>query len=490
MRRNGTLTGCIWIFLITRPNPACLSDLPLVAVSLPLTHETHIHADGLPKPRRYWAVLAIWLAISMAVLDSSIANVALPTIARELHAPAAVSIWIINSYQLAITALLLPLAALGDRIGYRRVYLPGLGVFIIGSIGCALAHGLATLIAARMFQGIGAAAIMSMNAALVRATYPQGMLGKGMGYNALVLSISAAAGPTIAALILSMGSWSWLFLINVPIGVAALVIGMRALPHTTGHGGRPNYLSAALSAVMLSTLVFGIESLARDEVRTGLPVLAAALISGAMLLRREWRRPQPLLPLDLLRIPVFSLSIAASLTTFAAQMLAFVVLPFTLQQVLDRDVMQTGLLMTLWPLAVGVTAPLAGRLADRYPAGLLGGIGLGVFALGLLALSGLNNASHNADVMWRMALCGAGFGFFQSPNNRTMVTAAPRARSGAAGGMLATARLLGQTCGAVAVAAGFHWLGMDSGPALLRSAAVAAVCAAGFSLLRLRVTKP
>jgi MFS transporter, DHA2 family, multidrug resistance protein len=444
--------------------------------------------DGLPKPRRYWSVLAIWLAIAMAVLDSSIANIALPTIAAELDTPAAVSIWIINAYQLAITALLLPLAALGDRIGYRRVYLPGLGIFILGSIACALASSLETLIAARMFQGIGAAAIMSMNAALVRATYPQSMLGKGIGYNALVLSISAASGPTIAALILSVASWSWLFLINVPIGLASLFIGLRALPHSTGHGGRPNYVSALLSAVALSTLVFGVETLARGEVRTGVPLLLTGLLAGVLLVRRDWTRPAPLLPLDLLRIPLFSLSIATSIITFAAQMLAFVTLPFMLQGVLDRSVMETGLLLTLWPLAVGVTAPLAGRLADRYPAGLLGGIGLAVFAIGLLSLSMLGDSPDNADILWRMALCGAGFGFFQSPNNRTIVTAAPRARSGAAGGMLATARLLGQTTGAVAVAAGFHWMGLASGPMLLRAGAAAALIAAVISLLRLRVS--
>ncbi len=446
-----------------------------------------VFVDGLPRPRRYWSVLAIWLAISMAILDSSIANVALPTIARELDAPAALSIWIINAYQLAITALLLPLAALGDRIGYRRVYLPGLAIFIVGSIACALAHSLATLIAARMFQGIGGAAIMSMNAALVRATYPQAMLGKGIGYNALVLSISAAAGPTIAALILSVASWSWLFLINVPFGLAALLIGMRALPHTTGHGGSPDYVAAALSAMALSTLVFGIETLARDELQTALPVLLIALVTGVLLVRREWSDPAPLLPLDLLRIPIFSLSIATSIVTFAAQMLAFVTLPFLLQGVLGRNVMETGLLMTLWPLSVGVTAPLAGRLADRYPAGLLGGIGLAVFAVGLLSLSMLGASPGNADILWRMALCGAGFGFFQSPNNRTIVTAAPRARSGAAGGMLATARLLGQTSGAVAVAAGFHWMGVASGPTQLRAAAVAASIAAVISMMRLRV---
>src|SRR5690606_25047254 len=443
--------------------------------------------DGLPPPRRYWSVLAIWLAISMAVLDSTIVNVALPTIAGQLNASAATSIWVINAYQLAITALLLPLAALGDRIGYHRVYLPGLVLFIMGSIACAAANSLAALISARMFQGIGAAAVMSMNAALVRATYPRAMLGRGIGYNALVLSIAAAAGPTVAALVLSVASWSWLFLINVPFGVAALLIGMRALPRTTGHGGKPNHLSAVLSAVALSTLIYGLETLARGEPATGAPLLLVALFTGILLVRREWTRPAPLLPLDLLRRPMFSLSIATSVTSFAAQMVAFVTLPFMLQGPLARTVIETGLLITAWPIAIGVTAPIAGRLADRYPAGLLGGLGLAVFAIGLVLLSMPGNNPDNADILWRLALCGAGFGFFQSPNNRTIVTAAPRARSGAAGGMLATARLLGQTIGAVGVAASFHWVGLGSGPALLRIAAAAALAAALISMLRLRL---
>ncbi len=452
----------------------------------------HPHAtnDGLPAPQRYWAVLAIWLAISMAVLDSSIANIALPTIAAELRAPAALSIWVINAYQLAITALLLPLSALGDRIGYRRVYLPGLGIFIAGSAACALSSSLATLIAARMFQGIGAAAIMSMNAAMVRATYPQATLGRGIGYNALVLSMSSAAGPSIAALVLSAASWPWLFLINVPIGLASLLIGRKALPASQGHGRKPDYPAAVLSAVTLGTLVFGGETLSRGEVGTGAPLLLVGLATGYVLVRREWHREAPLLPLDLLRIPVLALSMATSVTTFAAQMCALVSLPFLLQDVLGRTVAESGLLLTLWPLAVGVTAPLAGRLAERHHAGALGGIGLLLFSTGLVALSFLDKDMGTADIVWRMALCGAGFGFFQSPNNKTILLTAPRHRSGAAGGMLATARLLGQTTGAAAVAAAFHWLGIGSGPLLLRAAAVAAAMAAAFSLLRLRVSAP
>lgn len=433
-------------------------------------------------------MLAIWLAISMAVLDSSIANIALPTIASELQAPAALSIWVINAYQLAITALLLPLSALGDRIGYRRVYLPGLAIFIAGSAACAMSNSLATLIAARMFQGIGAAAIMSMNAALVRATFPQAKLGRGIGYNALVLSLSSAAGPSIAALILSAGSWPWLFLINVPIGLASLLIGGKSLPVTEGHGQKPDYPAALLSAITLGTLVYGGETLARGEIGTGAPMLLIALVAGYILVRREWHREAPLLPLDLLRIPVLALSLATSVTTFAAQMCALVSLPFLLQDVMNRSVAQTGLLLTLWPLAVGVTASLAGRLADRQHAGVLGGIGLILFASGLMALSLLGRDPGTFDIAWPMALCGAGFGLFQAPNNKVILLTAPRHRSGAAGGMLATARLLGQTAGAASVAAAFHWLGVGSGPLLLRAAAIVAAMAAAFSLMRLRVS--
>jgi len=155
-----------------------------------LATDTDVHApsatrDGLPTPRRYWSVAAIWLAMCMSVLDGAIANVALPTIAGELHASAASSIWIVNAYQLAITVTLLPLAALGDRLGYRRVYMAGLAVFTLGSLGCALSHTLESLTAARVLQGLGAGGIMSINAALVRFTYPKRFLGRGFGIDAV-----------------------------------------------------------------------------------------------------------------------------------------------------------------------------------------------------------------------------------------------------------------------------------------------------------------
>jgi DHA2 family multidrug resistance protein-like MFS transporter len=442
--------------------------------------------DGLPKPRRYWSAAAIWLALAMAVLDGAIANVALPTIAGDLGASPATSVWIVNAYQLTITILLLPLAALGDRLGYRRIYIPGLALFTLGSLACAVAHSLGALIAARVFQGTGAACIMSMNAALVRATYPSRMLGRGIGYNALVLSMSAAAGPTLAALILTVGKWPWLFLINLPIGVAAILVGIKALPDARGHGRPFDWTAALLSGVMMGCTIFGAETFARESGIAGAALIAGGIGAGVWLVRREWGDPAPLFPVDLLKIRIFSMSIATSTVSFAAQMLAFVTLPFLFQSVMGRSAFATGLLMTPWPLALGVVAPIAGRLADRVRAGLIGGIGLAVFALGLFALSRLGAHASTVDIAWRMAICGIGFGLFQSPNNRTIVSSAPRHRSGAAGGMLATARLLGQTTGAVAVGVAFHLSGVAVGPRLLAASAVAALVAAGLSLLRLR----
>jgi DHA2 family multidrug resistance protein-like MFS transporter len=432
----------------------------------------------------------IWLAMFMSVLDGAIANVALPTIAAQLQASPAASIWIVNAYQLAITVTLLPLAALGEKLGYRRVYMAGLAVFTAGSLACALSHSLAQLVAARVFQGLGAGGIMSINAALVRFTYPRQQLGRGIGLNALVISISAAIGPTVTSAILSVASWEWLFAINVPVGVLAIAIAVRALPRTEGSGRRLDLVAALLNAVAFGLLIMGAEAVVRQGLALGLLELAIGGAAAVLLVRREFGRPAPLVPLDLLKIPIFGLSIATSVVSFAAQMLAYVSLPFYFQRVLGHSAVATGLLMTPWPLAVGVAAPIAGRLADRFPAGLLGGIGLGVFAVGLALLSTIHPGASEAQIVWRMAVCGLGFGFFQSPNNRAMLSSAPLRRSGAAGGMLATARLLGQTAGAVSTAVFFHLAGMHATTVALMTAAGVAAVAACVSLLRLRVAGP
>lgn len=442
-------------------------------------------SDGLPVPRRYWAIITVGLAVVMAVLDGAIANVALPTIARDLEASPAASIWVVNAYQLAVTVSLLPLAALGDILEYRRVYRVGLIIFTVASFACAVSGSLFTLTLARILQGFGAAGIMSVNTALIRFIYPSGKLGRGVGLNALIVAVSSAIGPTMAAAILSVAPWQWLFAINVPVGLVAL-IAARSLPRTRRAQHRFDVASAVLSALTFGLLILGIDGAGHGEdVFAVVAELLVAGLAGLVLVWRESSQAWPLLPVDLMRIPIFALSISTSICSFAAQMLAYVSLPFYLQDVLGRTQVETGLLMTPWPLTTAVVAPIAGRLADRYSAGILGGIGLAAFAAGLVLLALLPAQPGAADIAWRMTICGFGFGLFQSPNNRAMINSSPKERSGGASGMLGTARLLGQTTGTALVALIFGLVPRSGTTVALIVGACFASAAAAVSCLRL-----
>ncbi|WP_163363947.1 MFS transporter [Klebsiella aerogenes] len=447
--------------------------------------------DGLPVPQRYGAILTIVLGLTMAVLDGAIANVALPTIATDLNASPASSIWIVNAYQIAIVIALLPLSFLGDMVGYRRIYKNGLVVFTITSLICALSRSLEMLTLARVAQGLGGAALMSVNTALIRLIYPKRQLGRGMGINSFVVAVSSAAGPTIAAAILSLASWQWLFLINVPLGIISIFLAMRFLPPNSSASKitRFDLPSAMMNALTFGLLITALGGFAQGQ--SGYLVLAeviAMLIIGFFFVRRQLRMPVPLLPVDLLRIPIFSLSICTSICSFCAQMLAMVSLPFFLQTVIGRSEVETGLLLTPWPLATMVMAPLAGYLIEKVHAGLLGAMGLLIMACGLFGLALLPSSPSDLDIIWRMALCGAGFGLFQSPNNHTIVSSAPGHRSGGASGMLGTARLLGQSSGAALVALLFNLAGNSGTHTALLLAGSLAVIAAAIS--GLRVTQP
>ena len=446
---------------------------------------TILHTDGVPVPRRYWAIAAIILAICMSVLDSTIANVALPSIARDFHASNAASIWVINSYQLAILACLLPLASLGEIVGYRMISQTGMVVFTLASVGCAFSTSLLTLSIARVIQGIGAAGIMSVNAALMRFTYPQHMLGRAIGINAFSVAVAAAIGPTLASAVLAVSHWRWLFAINLPIGIITLAIAVYSLPMTERFPRRLNYVGAVLHATTFALLVSGLQALAHDAAtRVALIQIAAACVLGFALARHEINRPAPIIPFDLLRIRLFRLSVATSICSFTAQMAALVSLPFEIQR-LGHSAVETGLFMTPWPVGVGIAAPIAGRLADRYHAGILCGVGLVMMGTGMASLAFLPHGAPAADFVWRMALCGLGFGFFQTPNNRAMISATPRPRSGAAGGMLSTARLLGQTLGAAGVAIAFRAYPTSGSNIALCAAAGVSLAAALVSITRL-----
>ncbi len=443
-------------------------------------------ADGMPAgPRRLAAVATITIGLAMAVLSNSMTNLALPYIAADLAITAESSIWIVNAYQIALMVMLLPVAALGDIVGYRTVYRWGLVVFSLASIGCVFAPSLSWLIAARTLQGLGASAIMAIQPALVRAIYPRAALGRGLGFNTTVVATSLAAGPSLGAALLAITSWQILFAVYVPLGLLAFLLSGRFLPITT-HEQRPfDWPSAVLSGATFGLLIFGIDGAGHGH---ALPVIAAELAGAALLgtlfVRRQRRLTHPMMPVDMFARPIFSLSISASTCTFTAQGLAFVSLPFFFHTVLGRDAAATGLLLTAWPLALAGVAPIAGRLADRHHAGLLGTIGLTSMAAGLILLALLPADPSAANIVWRLVLCGVGFGIFAAPNNRLMMNAVPRDRSGSAGGIIASARTLGQTMGAALVALVFGLFDFSGGGA--DAASLAALwLAAGFAVTAL-----
>jgi DHA2 family multidrug resistance protein-like MFS transporter len=443
-------------------------------------------SDGLPPAKLRAAMVAVLMAVSMSTFDIAIVNTALPTMARDLGTSAASSIWIVSAYQLAIVASLLPFAALGEIVGHRRVYISGLIVFTAASLLCGLSTSLPMLAAARVIQGLGGSAVVSVNLAMIRFIFPARQLGKGVGLNALVVGASFTAGPSLASLILSFASWHWLFLINLPFGGAAIWLSLRNLPMNALASHRFDALAAILTGLVFVLLVLGIDAAGHDgSIWLTLAEWAGAAISLMLLLYRQSGHPAPMLALDLFRIPVFALSALTSFCAFTAQGLAFVALPFLFQSVLGRGQVEAGLLLTPWPAIVASLAPVSGRMADRYSTGLLGFIGLACLGIGLSLLATLPASPSNYDIMWRLLVCGGGFGLFQSPNLKALMGSAPARRSGGASGIVSTARILGQATGAALVAVCFH-LDATGGPVLaLWLGCGFAAAAAIVSLLRI-----
>lgn len=446
--------------------------------------------DGLHRPRIYYAMVATFSGLFLAVLDGTICNVALPSISEDLQVSSSDSIWIINAFQLVIMMSLLPFSSLGELFGYKRIYLFGVAVFTVGSLFCSLTATLPLLVVARVFQGIGAAMIMSVNTSLVRIIYPKRHLGKGVGLNATVVAIASVAGPTLAAAILSVASWPWLFAINVPVGIITFYLGRKYLPAnpTRVLGRRFKWKEALFNALTFGLLIGCIEAYSHDVSHT--TILAGAvclLFVGVQYVRMQLHDKYPMLPFDLLKIPAFSLSVVTSVLSFTSQMLAMVAMPFLLVNTFHYEAVGTGLLMASWPLVIVFVAPMAGWLVGKVHPGILGGIGLTIMSAGCFLLAFVPVDTTPLGLVWRLMLCGMGFGFFQSPNNHMLLSSAPPHRTGSASGMLATARLLGQTTGAALVALLFHLFGDTAPHDAMLLAGVLTLCGAFSSVTRLKL---
>ena len=467
--------------------PVKADQAPLMRDNAAMPVSTHPprHDPGhYAVPHAVRALVAIWLSVALGALDTAIANTALPAIGADLHSSAAASVWVINAYQLAVVACLLPLAALSDVWGPKRIFIGGILVFTLGSLACVLAPNLPCLALARAAQGIGSAGVMAVNLALIRLIFAPNSLGRGVGMNAFVVGLGFCMGPTVASLVLSVASWPWLFGINLPLGLLGWFLGSRYIPeppHSHPAAAKPfDFPLAVLTGLTFGAFIFTLTSAAQQASAEVIGVSAlTALLAGIALLRRQRGASAPMFPVDLLARPLFSLSVLTAIGAFATQGLAFVSLPFYFETVLLRDPIHTGFLMSAWALVVALVGPFAGRLSDRYPPAALGGVGLALLSLGMLSLALMPLDASGWGIALRMGMCGLGFGFFQSPNLKAIMSSAPANRSGGASGMVALARLTGQTSGAALTALCFSLAGTQgSGWALGLGTLTAGVAAA------------
>lgn len=426
--------------------------------ALPLAAE----ADGVAGRRRGWAIASVLAAMVVVVLDAAVATIALPTIAQSLQIAPGLAVRVVTAYQLGLVTMLFPAAALGESLGFRKIFVAGVALFTGAAVLCALAPSLPWLVAARLVQGVGGAGIMALGVALLRVSVPPHRLGAAIGWNAMTVALASAAGPTLGATVLSVAPWPWLFVLTLPVGVFVL-IAARALPDVPGTGRALDRVSVALVIGTVALLAIGAE-----HAPSNLAAALASFVGGAacalVLIRREAGRAAPLIPLDLLRQPSLRVSVIASVLCFGGQAAGLVALPFHLQQGAGLTPLMTGLHLLPWPLTVALAGPLAGRLANRVPTAWLCLLGGTVLAVGLGAAAAVPAHTQPWAFGVGMMLCGLGFGLFNVPNNRAMFLSAPRERSGAAGGLQGAARLTGQTLGAVTMTLLFALVASSAAP--------------------------
>ncbi|MCV2532374.1 MFS transporter [Enterobacter wuhouensis] len=437
--------------------------------------------EGLPGRERARVMAAVMTTTLMGVFDGTMIGIALPAMQSAMQIPANVAVWFANGYLLSAAMTLAIFAALATRVGYRPVFLAGLAIFTLTSIGCALARTPELLIGMRILQGIGGAATLSIAPAILRSVFPGRLLGRILGLHALLIACSSAIGPVLGGAILDTFSWQWLFAINIIPGSIALLLAFRSLPRKTSSASAPfDAAGAVLSATFLGAAVMAANSLAS----AGWGILALA--SGLTFIWHIRRTRNPLLPPVIFRNSRFTLAALTSLASFVSQGITFIALPFLFQSAYGFSPVASALLFTPWPIGIVLVAPHAGRWADSLSAPLISTLGLMIFVLGLILLATLPASPAAWDICLRSLVCGVGFGCFQSPNNREMLSNVSREYSSYGSGVLSIARTFGQCLGAAVVGVLLAVAPQAAVHLALWIAVAASATAVTFSVSRLR----
>ncbi len=400
---------------------------------------------------RKWLVLAsVSLGVFMATLDGSIVNVALPTLERELNTSFALVQWVVLAYLLTLVTLTLVVGRLGDMFGKKPLYIAGFFLFILGSGLCGLSQNIYALIGFRVLQALGAVMTMSLGAAITTEAFPPSERGKALGITGLMVSLGAISGPTIGGLLLGSLSWHWIFWVNLPIGLLAVLVGLRVLPNYKPVGRqRFDFAGAAVLCIGLLSLLMAItlgQERGFDHPLT-LSLLGLFLLFVFLFIRIETRQEQPMVDLRLFSNRLFTVNLVTGFLTFVCSAGMVILLPFYLQIVLRLDPRTAGILLAVVPLSMGITAPIAGSLSDRFGTRPLTVIGLLILLAGYLSAQSLGTDTSPLRYALTLLPVGVGMGAFQSPNNSTIMGSVPRQRLGVASGLLSITRTMGQTLG-------------------------------------------
>ena len=411
----------------------------------------HMAAPTPPAPasRKWGAMLGIGLGVFMSTLDGSIVNIALPTLVEALETTFPAVQWVVLSYLLVITAAMLGVARLGDMLGKKRLYVAGMAVFTVGSLLCGLSPSVGALIAARALQGSGAVMMVALGAAIITEIFPPSERGRALGIVGSIVSIGIALGPTIGGILIDLANWHAIFLVNVPVGIVALVVVAKMVPPS--QRGRPgqrfDLAGAIVLLVTLACYTLGM-TFGQDQGFSGGPLalLAAAAVGFGLFVLVELRVAQPMVDLGMFRNVLFGINLLMAFLVFIV-LAGMFLFPFFLQLVQGYSTAQIGLMVAAVPIGMGLISPVSGSLSDRFGSRVISLAGLLLIVAACLLISTLHAEVSVAGYVLRMALLGVGIGVFQSPNNSAIMGAVPRERLGVASGLMALSRTLGQTSG-------------------------------------------
>ena len=423
-----------------------------------------------------WATFAlVAVGTFMTMLDASIVNISLPSIARTFHRPVGGAIeWVIIAYLVTIAATLLTFGRLSDMVGRKPVWIAGLALFTLCSGVCGAATSLPLLIVARVFQGLGGALLFSTSVAIITDSFPAENRGFALGCNAVVIALGSSAGPVLGGLITEHWSWRWIFYVNVPIGICGLAGSQRVLRNILGtQRQRFDWLGAALLAAGFALLTLALSFTPewgwnswRSLICFGVSVAALLAVPGV-----ERRVRDPIIDLRLLQNRVFTSALLSMTLAVLALFAVGFMLPFYFEELRGFSVARSGLFLTVLPLAIAVVAPVSGLLADRFGSRWLASGGLAVACLGLVGVAHLNARSSDWEIIWPLVLVGIGQGLFMTPNARALMNAAPASEQGESSGLLATGRVLGQSLSVALAGAIFAGLGgPEAGRSLIGAA--------------------